>query len=303
VLEIYAAVAGGKDALRERPMTESFLEPISPLQMPETGLDVLLEFAEYGQPMSIGPMAMASGTGPATLAGNLAQENAEILAGVVIIQTIAPGTPIMYGGIPHIMDPRTGICSFGSPEQALMAVAMTEVGKHYGFPVYINVNLTDSKVLDAQTGMEKIGGLLPGLLAGADLFGHAGIVGTDHGGCLAWLVADDEAMYFAKRIQRGLEVNAESLAGQVIAEVGPAGHYLSHKHTGRYFRKEIWFPNSTWTRAPYDVWVAGGGANAADRLQARVEHLLTTHQPEPLDPALAKEIDRIVEAARRELVR
>jgi trimethylamine--corrinoid protein Co-methyltransferase len=302
VLEIYKLIAGGEAELRQRPMTEMFLEPISPLQLPETGLDVLLEFLEYGQPVSIGPMTMASGTGPATLAGSLAQENAEILAGVVVAQTIRPGTPILYGGIPHIMDQRTSICSFGSPEQGLMAIAMTQIGKSYGFPVYINVNLTDAKLLDAQAGMEKMGSLISGMLAGADLFGHAGIVGTDHGGSLLWLVMDDEAMAYARRVYRGFEVDGEALAAEVIAEVGPGGNYLSHEHTVRHFRKELWFPDAVWQRAPYDIWVAAGGTSVADRALKRQRDLLEKHQPEPLDPKLAQEVDRIVEAARRELI-
>ena len=200
VLEILKAVAGGAAELRSRPMTEFLLEPISPLQLPGKEGDILQEFLAVGQPVSIGPMAMASGSAPATLAGTLAQENAEILAGLVAVQAAAPGTPVLYGGIPHILDPRTSICSFGSPEQGLMALALTEIGKWYGFPVYVNVNLTDSKRLDAQTGMEKIGSLMQGMLAGADLFGHAGIVGADHGGSLTWLAADDEAVTFARRI-------------------------------------------------------------------------------------------------------
>lgn len=301
VLEIYAAIAGGKEALCQRPMAEMFLEPISPLQLPKVGLDVLLEFIDYGQPVSLGPMVQASGTGPATLAGTLAQENAEILAGVVVTQMLAPGTPMMYGGIPHIMDPRTSICSFGSPEQGLMAVAMTEIGHYYGFPIYINVNLTDAKTLDAQAGMEKMGSLVLGILAGADLFGHAGIVGTDHGGSLTWLVADDEALSFAKRIARGFEIDDEMLALSVIAETGPTGNYLAHAHTVRHFRKELWIPNRAWTRETHEEWAADG-RRMEDRIVERADHLLATHEPEPIDPVLAAEIDQIVEAAQRELV-
>lgn len=302
VLEIYKAVAGGKEALRRNPMVEVFLEPISPLQLPETGLDVMLAFLEHGQPVSIGPMAMTSGTAPATLAGTLAQENAEILAGIVIIQTLAPGTPVMYGGIPHIMDPRTSICSFGSPEQGLMAVAMVQMARSYGFPVYVNVNLTDSKLLDAQAGMEKMGSLVQGILAGADLFGHAGIRGTDHGGSLAWLIADDEAMTFARRIAAGFNVDDERLAFDVIAHIGPGGNYLSHDHTLRHFRKELLIPDATWSRDAYEVWQTKGSTSFEDRIGERLNIILEKHQPAPIDPALDREITLIVEKARQELV-
>jgi trimethylamine--corrinoid protein Co-methyltransferase len=244
VLELYRAVAGGEKALRERPMTEAFLEPISPLQLPKDGLEMLREFIAAGQPVSVGPMALATGTAPATLAGTLAQENAEILSGVVVTQLLGPGTPMKYGGIPHILDPRTSICSFGSPEQALMAVAMVQMGKLYGLPVYINVGLTDAKVLDAQAGMEKAATLALGALAGADMFGHAGICGTDHAGSLAWLMADNEAMAYVKRITRGFEINPDTLATEVIQAVGPAGSFLAEEHTVEHFRRELWAPGA-----------------------------------------------------------
>jgi trimethylamine--corrinoid protein Co-methyltransferase len=301
MLEIFSALAGGKPALRQKPMVDTFLEPISPLQLPETGLDIMLEFLEYGQPISIGPMVMVSGTGPATLAGTLAQENAEILAGIVTVQALAPGTPVIYGGIPHIMDPRTSICSFGSPEQGLMGVAMTELGKSYGLPVYINVNLTDAKVLDVQAGMEKMGSLILGMLAGAELFGHGGIVGTDHGGSLPWLVVDDEAHQYARRVLRGFEVDEEHLALPVIDEIGPGGNYLAHPHTVSHFRQELWMPSLLWTRAPFDLWTERQAGDMGKRAAAKVDQILSAPVEKTIDPRLEQEIDHIVEAARREL--
>ncbi len=301
VLELYRTVAGGDAALRARPMVEAFLEPISPLQLPRDGLDILMEFARAGQPASFGPMAMASGTAPATLAGTLAQENAEILAGVVVTQLVAPGTPVTYGGIPHVMDPRTNICSFGSPEQAIMAVAMVQVARFYGFPVYINVGLTDAKLPDAQAGIEKGSSLVLGVLTGADTFGHAGICGTDHAASLPWLLIDDELMAFAKRIARGLEVNPETLAADVIRQVGPGGNFLGEEHTVRHFRRELWLPGPAWTRQTWDGWAGGGGTSMGQRAAAEVRRILATHEAEPMDEALAREIDGIVEAARREL--
>ena len=301
ILEIYRAVAGGQAALRSRPMIEAFLEPISPLQLPRDGLDIVREFAQAGQPVSIGPMAMTAGTAPGTLAGTLAQENAEILAGIVITQLLAPGTPITYGGIPHIMDPRTGICSFGSPEQGLMAVAMAQVARSYGFPVYVNVGLTDAKLPDAQAGIEKATTLLLGALAGADTFGHCGICGTDHAGSLLWLAFDNEVMDYIRRITRGFAVDPDRLATEIVEAVGPAGNFLAEEHTVRHFRREMWLPTPAWTRQAYDLWRSEGGRSFADRLRDQVNEILTTHRPEPMDEALSKEIDRIVACAQREL--
>ena len=301
VLEMYRTIAGGEAALRQRPMTETFLEPISPLQMPRDGLDVVIEYVRSGQPVSVGPMSMTSGTAPGTLAGTLAQENAEILAGVVITQVLGPGTPMMYGGIPHIMDPRTSICSFGSPEQGLMAVAMVQMGRFYGFPVYINVGLTDAKTLDAQAGIEKGATLMMGALAGADTFGHTGICGTDHGASLEWLVTDDETMAYVKRMVRGFEIVPEKLATEVIHAVGPGGNYLAEDHTVAHYRQELWMPNPTWTREAYATWETSGRLTMGERVRARVKDILAKHQVEPIEEGMARELDRIVTAAKREL--
>ncbi len=302
VLKIFEAIAGGSQALREKPMTETLLEPVSPLTLPRDGLDIALEFLAHGQPVSIGPMAMASATAPATLAGTLAQENAEILAANAVIQTLSPGTPILYGGIPHIMDPRTSICSFGSPEQSIMALAMVEMARFYELPVYVNVNLTDAKSLDVQAGMEKMGSFILAMMAGADLFGHAGIVGTDHGGNLAWLLVDDQAYSYAARIARGLSIDPGTLALDVTISVGPGGNFLGSKHTVDHFRKELWVPGSTWTRDSFEQWMKHGSQNVADRATAEVDRILQTHQPVPMDPDLEKEIDAIVDSARRHLL-
>jgi trimethylamine--corrinoid protein Co-methyltransferase len=299
ILEIYRTIAGGEAALRARPMVEAFLEPISPLQLPKDGLDIVREFARAGQPVSIGPMAMTAGTAPGTLAGTLAQENAEVLAGIVVTQLLAPGTPITYGGIPHVMDPRTGICSFGSPEQGLMAVAMVQIARSYGFPSYINVGLTDAKLPDAQAGAEKAATVLMGVLAGADMFGHCGICGTDHAGSLLWLAFDDELMSYVRRIARGFAVDDEHLATGVIHAVGPAGNFLAEDHTVRHFREAIWPASAIWTRQPYDLWLSDGAGSFADRLGRRVERILESHRPKPLDDAMTREIDRVVEHATR----
>jgi trimethylamine--corrinoid protein Co-methyltransferase len=301
VLEIYKVAAGGERALQERPQIEAFVEPISPLQMPTTGMEILLEFTRLGLPVSYGPMVQAGATGPATLAGTLAQENAETLAGIVITQVLRPGTPVMYGGIPHIMDMRTSLISFGSPEQGLMAMAMAQMAQWYGLPAYVNAGLADSNVVDVQAGLEKGMNFLLGSLAGADLVAHMGIAGADQGASLLQLVVDNEMIAFVKRLLRGFQVDDATLAVDVIKEVGHDGQHLAHPHTAAHFRKEMWIPKM-WDRRSWDTWLADGGKSMADRAGERLQQILETHQPEPIDEALAREIDGIVESARRNLL-
>lgn len=302
ILEIYRILAGGEDAMRQRPPVEAFIEPISPLTMPATGMDILVEFCKVGLPVSFGPMVQSAATGPATLAGTLAQENAEVLAALVITQTLRVGTPVMYGGIPHIMDPRTTMISFASPEQALMAAAMSQMAKHYGLPVYLNTGLGDSKVVDAQAGLERGMTFLMGALCGGDLLGHMGIAGADQAASLVQLVVDNEMISYVKRVVRGMELSPESLALDVIAEVGPGGNFMPLIHTVKNYRKEFWLPSTMWDRGTWESWVSDGGLSMSERAQSRVEELLRRHQPEPLDDAIAREIDSVVAAASKQLL-
>ena len=163
-------------------------------------------------------MAQTGATAVGTLAGTMAQENAEILAGICIVQLIQPGTPVCYGGIPHAFDMRTTQLIFGGPEQALMAVGMTQMGKFYGLPVYINVGLTDSKLPDAQAGLEAGITLACGAMAGADIFGHLGICGVDQATSLPMLVMQHEIIGYVERLLRGVEVNDEKLGLDVIEQ-------------------------------------------------------------------------------------
>ncbi len=301
ILEIYEAVMGGAEAHRQYPMIAGFVEPISPLRFAETGLEILVTCARYGLPLFFAPMVQAAATGPATLAGTLAQENAEILAGIVIVQLFGPSCAVCYGGIPHIMDLRTMQISFGSPEQGLMAVAMAQVAQHYGLPSYINVGLGDSKLVDAQSGLERGMTLLMGALAGADTFGHMGIAGADQAASLEQLIVDNEMAAYVKRILRGFAVNRETLALEVIERVGIGGNFLADRHTVTHFRRELWSPD-LFDRRDWQSWWEDGAKVMVQRAREKKRQILSEHLPEPIDPNLAGEMDGIVATARRELI-
>jgi trimethylamine--corrinoid protein Co-methyltransferase len=300
LVELMIAVAGSEEEAARYPLSYPFLEPISPLRFPFDGTDALFETARLKLPVPIGPMAQTGMSAPGTLVGTLAQENAEILAGLCIVQAISPGVAVCYGGIPHAFDMRTTQMIFAGPEQALMAVAMTQMGKHYGLPVYVNVGLTDSKVPDAQAGLEAGMTLLCGALAGADIFGHLGISGMDQASSLDMLVMQHELIGYVERVMRGIEFTDEALGLEVIAEVGPGGTFMDQPHTAAHFRKELWFPRLL-DREFFDAWAAGGRKTMADRCRAEKERLLREHQPVPLPEDVDKEIERILAAARREL--
>lgn len=301
ILEMLEAMTGGPEELRRYPPTFAFVEPISPLQFTKEGMDLLLEFAERGLPVGFGPMAMSMATAPATLAGTIAQENAEILAGITISQVLASGLPVCYWGIPHIMDARTGNISFGAPEQALMAAALVELARRYGVPVGVNVGLTDAKVPDAQAGLEKGMTLLTGALAGADIFGHMGISGADQGASLPQLVIDNEMAGYVRRLKRGFAVNEDTIALDVVRRVGIGGQFLTEEHTFRNYRNEQWM-SELFDRRDWQNWLEGGGTTVTERAAEKVDKLAASHSVPPLAPEVEREIDRIVKSAERSLL-
>ncbi len=300
IVDMMIAVRGSEEKARKYPLAYPFLEPISPLSFPLDGVDALYATARLNLPIPIGPMAQVGMSAPGTLIGTLAQENAEILAGVCITQLINPGVAVCYGGICHAFDMRTTQMIFAGPEQALMAVAMTQMGKHYKLPVYINVGLTDSKVPDAQAGLEAGVTLACGALAGADIFGHMGICGVDQATSLDMLVMQHEVIGYVEQVMQGIEFSDEALGLPVIEAVGPGGTFMDQDHTAEHFRKELWFPRLL-DRQFYDAWMNNGAKTMAQRCREEKERLLREHQPEPLPEKIARDIEGILAAARREL--
>lgn len=298
--EVMVAVRGDRERAARYPLCYPFLEPISPLRFAFNGIDLLFATAELNLPVPVGPMAQMGLSAPATVAGTLAQENAEILAGVCITQLIRPGMPVCYGGIPHAFDMRTTQLIFSGPEQALFGVAMTEIGKRYGLPVYINVGLTDAKRPDAQAGMEAAATLLLGAAAGADIFGHLGISGVDQASSLEMLAMQHEVVRYVESVLREVEVSDETLGLDEIDTVGPGGSFIDREHTVRHFRRELWFPRLL-DREYYDAWREAGATSMEERCRAQVREILRTHHPEPLPDDLRRDIDQIVAAAEREL--
>ena len=300
VVELFAAVAGSADELRRFPFAYPFLEPISPLRFPRNGIDLLLETAKVPLPVPIGPMAQTGMSAPGTLAGTCAQETAEILAGVCVTQLIRAGTPVCFGGIPHAFDMRTTQLIFAGPEQGLMAVAMTEMGKHYGLPVYINVGLTDSKCVDAQAGLEAAATLLMGVLAGADIFGHMGISGVDQASSLDMLVFQNEVIDYVERIARSFVVDNEHLALDVIDEVGPGGVFIDQEHTVAHFRSEVWMPRLL-DREYFQQWQDAGRPDTARRARERLNELLASYRQTPLADNVSRDVERVLADARKHL--
>jgi len=300
LIDLLIVLRGDEKSAQKYPLFYPLFEPISPLSFPFNGIDLLFETARLNLPVHIGPMAQMGISAPATVAGTLAQENAEILAAICITQLIREGMPVCYGGICHAFDMRDTQIIFGGPEQAIFSVAMSQIGKYYGLPVYINAGLTDSKRPDAQAGIESGITLSLGIASGADIFGHMGICGMDQGTSLDMLIMQSEIISYLESTNRLINFDDDIFATDLINEVGPKGSFLNKRHTAKNIRKELWFPTLL-DRENYDNWLKTGSTDMEERCRNRKEELLANHEPTPLDDDVKNDLEKIIEDAKRNL--
>lgn len=276
------------------------LDTISPLQFQANSLEIALLFVKAKQPITISPMVMAGATGPVTLIGTLTLANAEALASLFLIYALSGRIP-SYTSIPHSLDLRTTLCSFGSANQALLGIGVAQLARHYGFTPECNAGLTDSLVPDFQAGFEKTLTAVTAALAGVRSIGAQGIAGSDQGFSFEQLVLDNEWLEAYNYMVRGVDISEEALAEEVVATVGIGGSYLGQEHTAAHMRSS--YPYSRLlTRDAWDAWQARGAKDALARAAAFVDHATAGYREQPpvCTPAQQRALGEIVSAARRE---
>ncbi|HSQ04616.1 MAG TPA: trimethylamine methyltransferase family protein [Burkholderiales bacterium] len=293
MMRMMAIAVGGKEELKCRPRFFAICSAMSPLQMINLQLEGMYMLAEYGQPMAMSPEAMAGSTAPATLAGLLAQHNAEILAHVTLAQIIAPGTPVLYGSVSTIADMATANPALGSIETALITAASAQLARYYGLPCRAVAGATEANTVDLQCALERSSTLVPAVLAGVHFITCGGTLESTTTESHALLVLDDELCGRALRLARGIDVNDDTLALDLIKEVGWEGIYLDKPHTAQHYRREHLRPRLL-RRDGRDSWVSKGSKTALDLARERVREILAKHQPRALDPAVEKELHAYV---------
>lgn len=297
-VEIARTVVGGAAALRARPILSSFQVSLSPLAFEGEALEAALVYAAAGVPAGFVTMAIGCATAPATPAGVLAQTNAEVLAGVTIVETLEPGAPTFCGACSTTMDLRSGLVACGGPEDLVYQAAFVQLARRYGLPVSVGTFAPGAKSSDWQAGLE--GGLsgLVSVLAGADMMSGAGLLHAARVFSLEEMVLDAEAFGLVRHLAGGIVVDDETLAVGVIDDVGPGGNFLAEDHTIAHMRG-LWQPR-LFDRGSWEEWEAAGRPTPRDRAAQRVRSLLASHRPPPLADGLDAEIDRIVDAYSRE---
>jgi trimethylamine--corrinoid protein Co-methyltransferase len=294
--EIAVAEAGGQDVFEKRPNYVHYCEPLSPLVSTFEAVDKLIFAARHRVPLIFTPCPIAGGTAPVTAAGIITQGAAESWMGLTLAQAIQPGLPFFMGGVYSVMDMSSMILAYGAPELPLMMAGLTELAHFAGLPLWQTGGCTDSKTFDEQAIIEGSMSVFFSALTGGDLCHDVGYTESAMTGSVFQLAAMDEAIGYSRRITRGIEVNEDTLAVDVIHNVGPNGHYLREQHTRRYYRNEFWYPKLC-DRRNYEEWVMMGKTTMKDRTVARVRDILATHQPSAIKPGTQEVIEKVLAEA------
>jgi trimethylamine---corrinoid protein Co-methyltransferase len=300
LLRMGVAIAGSEEALHQRPTFTVSLGVVSPLLFEHDRVDVLLEICRSGHPFQIYTIPSTGGTSPVTLAGTLVLTVAELLAGLVLTQLVRPGTPVRLMAYPSIIDQRFGSFTFACPEATLMAGAMAQLFRYYGVPHAVHGATTRANVLDAQAGYET--GILDmfSALSGSEVVIECTSAGLEDTvvSCYEQAVIGNEITDMIYRILRGIDVNPETLALDVIKEIGPAGQYMTHSHTLTHFKSENW-DAKLGNRMTRDEWKEMGGLDIRAKAREEVKRILATHHPKPLDANVQRKLQKIVEEAEK----
>jgi len=293
-LRMIAMVAGGEEELMRRPMLICMVNPTSPLQWDKPMIEGMMEYAKMKQIVTPSPEIMAGATGPVTLAGMMAQHNAEVLSMITLIQLVNPGTPVLYGAVSTVMDMKTTMTRPGSPELGITHVGFAQLAKWYNLPCRGAAGDTDSKTLDIQAGYEAAFNLILATCAGFNFITYAvGAMEFSLAVCYEKILTDHELLGMIERLARGVEVSDETLAVDVIDKVGPGGHFLAQKHTMEHHRREHFIPKLFDTQ-PYDSWVKTGSKEIREKAREEIKRILKEHQPPPLDEELEQKLWKYV---------
>lgn len=286
-----AAIALGltPDELAAQPALFGIINTNSPLQLDVPMAEGLIALAAAGQAVCVTPFTLAGAMAPVTLAGTLAQQNAEALAGITLAQVVRPGTPVVYGAFTSNVDMRSGAPAFGTPEYAKAAQASGQLARRYRLPLRSSV-VTSSNSVDAQAAYESMMALWAAVTGGANIIVHA--AGWLEGGLTASfekLMIDAETLQMMAEWLQPIEVNEETLALDAIAEVGPGGHFFGVGHTMQRYETAFYQPFLS-DRRNFQAWQEAGAEDAAQRANRAWKALLEHYVQPPLDPAVDEEL-------------
>jgi trimethylamine--corrinoid protein Co-methyltransferase len=296
-----AEIVFGADVIREHPALLSLINVSSPRRFDERMLAAMKVYARARQAMIITPFILAGAMGPSTIAGTVAQLNAEALAGIALTQMIEPGTPVIYGSFLSTIDLQSGSPTFGTPESQLALYASAQMARRYGLPFRGGGAFASSKLPDAQAGYESVMVMIPTIMARTNFVLHA--AGWLENGLVAGyekFVLDCEILGMLHTWAKGIDLSDEMLAFDAFAEVAPGGHFLGTAHTMRHFR-DAFYRAELFDYNSAEQWELNGAEDSYTRANKKVKQLLAAYEPPALDPGVEEALREYM-ARRKEAI-
>jgi trimethylamine--corrinoid protein Co-methyltransferase len=292
---------GGREAIERAPVSISLINVNSPLRYDDRMLGAMLEYVRANQAVVVTPFILMGAMSPVSIPAALAQQIAEALAGIALVQLVRPGAPVVFGSFLSNTDMQSGSPSFGTPESALGLLCTGQIARHFGLPWRSGGGLTASQTVDAQAAYEAMMTMLPSFLAGTNYVMHsAGWLESGLVSCYEKFIVDIELLRMLQHEFQPLEINDETLAFGAHEEVGHGGHFLGAVHTLERFRECFYRPLLSSTEN-FERWQRNGGKDAAERAGEIWRKTLDEYEQPPLDDAIRDELQEYVTRRRAEL--
>ena len=297
LLEVLQVIFGDQETIRRQHPLSFLLCPQSPLVIEGPYTDAYLALKGWDIPLAVMPMPLMGATAPGSLISTTVLGNCEVLAMLCLAQAAAPGTPFIYAPALATMDPRSGRYSAGAIENGLLGVAAVEMARYYGLPVEASGGGTDHYVPGIQPGYERaLNGLLPAL-SWPDILVGPGLLGGSMVLSLEQLLIDVEVFRMCKRARQGIASDEDKWLEDVINRIGPGGSFIAERSTVRGIRGGEWYVGQLGWHDTFEAWEAAGKPTLLEEAREKVDHILATHQPLPLDENMERELDRIQKRA------
>jgi len=297
IKEMLAVIAGNEEKLKRKPQAVICVNPSSPLGLTEIVAENIVGCSKASLPAMLVPIPLAGGSSPVTLAGTLVQHTAENLGGLVVSQLFNPGAPLLFGGGPGILEMRKGTACQATTEAVMLGSAIGAIGKKLGLPTASSIGRADSKCVDYQAGEESGINLTLMALAGINMIRGSGSLEYCDVVSMEKLLLDNEICGMAKRLARGIEFSADTLAVELIKERGlgySSEGYVGAEHTRKWFKSEILMPSEIIDRSTRREFEETGEKDSRKRAEDRIERILTDYEPREFDPDKKKELDTIM---------
>ena len=294
-IEMAGILWGGKKNIMDKTVSVSLINSLSPLQFSDEMAGALIELARHNQACVVASLIMAGGSGPVTLDGVLALQNAEILAGITLAQLVRPGAPVIYGSTSSAMDMQTGALSIGAPELSKNINLVAQMARFYNLPSRSGGSLTDALSADAQAGAESALALYTAARSGINFILHScGILGSYIAMSFEKFLIDEEVCGMVRNMFKPLALTDETIDIDVIKEVGIGGQYLTHPKTFQLCRTEFFMP-SLMSRKNIDAWTKEGKKRIDQIAEDKVAQRLASYEKPDIDPKIEKQLTEYVE--------